>query len=121
MFATEGARTVVVDIRKEGGEETLRLIREDGGEAIFVKASVLSTDEIKAMVEEVVKAYGRIDVLHNNAGGWQLEQHDTVLENTEAEWDKLVDLNLKSIFLVSKQVLPQMVGQGEARSSTPSP
>ena len=112
LFAKEGARVVVVDIRQEGGEETLRLIRDDGGEGMFVRASVLSTEEIKRMVEEVVRAYGRIDVLHNNAGGWQLEQHDTVLENTEAEWDKLVDLNLKSIFIVSKQVIPQMVIQG---------
>jgi NAD(P)-dependent dehydrogenase (short-subunit alcohol dehydrogenase family) len=112
LFAREGARTVIVDIRLEGGEETLRLIREDGGEGMFMKASVLSTDEIKGMVEEVVKVYGRIDVLHNNAGGWQLAQHDTVLENTEAEWDKLVDLNLKSIFIVSKEVIPQMVKQG---------
>src|ERR1022692_965846 len=93
LFAREGARTVVVDIRQEGGEETLRLIREDGGDGMFVRASVLNADEIRGMVDEVVKAYGRIDVLHNNAGGWQLEQHDTVLENTEAEWDKLVDLN----------------------------
>jgi NAD(P)-dependent dehydrogenase (short-subunit alcohol dehydrogenase family) len=112
LFAREGARTVVVDIRQEGGEETLRLIREDGGDGMFVRASVLNADEIRGMVDEVVKAYGRIDVLHNNAGGWQLEQHDTVLENTEAEWDKLVDLNLKSIFIVSKQVIPQMVKQG---------
>lgn len=112
LFAKEGAKTVVVDIKQEGGDETVRLVKQAGGEAMFVRGSVLNGGEMKEMAAQVVKAYGRIDVLHNNAGGWQLEQHDTVLENSEPEWDKLIDLNLKSIFLVSKEVIPQMVAQG---------
>jgi NAD(P)-dependent dehydrogenase (short-subunit alcohol dehydrogenase family) len=112
LFAKEGATVVVVDINAQGGEETVELIRRESGSAQFIHASVVDASQIKRMVGEVIAAYGRIDVLHNNAGGWQLEQHDTVVDNNEGEWDKLINLNLKSIFQVSKEVIPQMIKQG---------
>jgi NAD(P)-dependent dehydrogenase (short-subunit alcohol dehydrogenase family) len=113
LFAKEGATVVVVDINDNGGSETAELIkRESGNDARFIHASVVDGTQIKRMVAEVTDAYGRIDVLHNNAGGWQLEQHDTVIDNNEEDWDKLIDLNLKSIFQVSREVIPQMMKQG---------
>jgi NAD(P)-dependent dehydrogenase (short-subunit alcohol dehydrogenase family) len=112
LFAKEGATVIVVDINAKGGGETVDLIEREKGKARFIHASVLDTDEIKGMVGEIISTYGRIDVLHNNAGGWQVEQHDTVIENNEGEWDKLIDLNLKSVYRVSREVLPQMIKQG---------
>jgi NAD(P)-dependent dehydrogenase (short-subunit alcohol dehydrogenase family) len=112
LFAKEGATVVVVDINDRGGAETVELMKRENGDARFIHASVVDGGQIKRMVDEVISAYGRIDVLHNNAGGWQLEQHDTVVENNEGEWDKLINLNLRSVFQVSKEVIPQMMKQG---------
>ena len=112
LFAKEGAKVAVVDLKSEGGLETVDLIRKDGGEAFFIQANVLNVSQVKAMVDQVVSKYGKINILHNNAGGWQRESHDTVLEDSEEEWDRLTDLNLKSVYVVSKEVLPRMIEQG---------
>ena len=112
LYAREGANLAVVDVKPEGGEETVELIKKEGGEAFFVQANVLNILQVKSMVEQVARKYGRINVLHNNAGGWQREAHDTVLEDSEEEWDRLTDLNLKSVYVVSREVLPYMIKQG---------
>jgi len=112
LFAKEGAKIVVVDMRQEGGLETAKLIQEDGNEASFIQADVLNLPQVKSMVDRAVANYGMINILHNNAGGWQREAHDTVLEDSEQEWDRLTDLNLKSVYVVSKEVLPHMIKQG---------
>jgi len=112
LFAKEGAKIVVVDMRQEGGLETVKLIQADGNEASFIQADVLNLPQVKSMVDRAVANYGMINILHNNAGGWQREAHDTVLEDSEQEWDRLTDLNLKSVYVVSKEVLPHMIKQG---------
>ena len=103
---------VVVDLNESGARETAETIRGEGGEALPVRTNVLVAAEVRSLVETVVERHGRIDVLHNNVGGWQREAHDTVLDDSEEEWDRLVDLNLKSTFLVSREVVPHMVKQG---------
>ena len=91
--------------------ETVETIKKDGGEAFFIQTNVLDVSQVKSMVQKVVEKYGKINILHNNAG-WQREAHDTVLEDSEQEWDRLTDLNLKSVYVVSHEVLPHMIKQG---------
>ncbi|MGD0422769.1 MAG: glucose 1-dehydrogenase [Candidatus Bathyarchaeia archaeon] len=112
LFAKEGAKVAVNDVSEKGGQETVQFIRASGGDTTFFKANVTNALEVKLMVSEVIKKYGRIDILHNNVGGWQRECQDTVTQDSEEEWKRLIDLNLKSTFLVSKHVIPQMIANG---------
>src|SRR5579859_7787253 len=105
VFAHEGASIVVTDIAIKEGEETARAIREAGGKAIFVKANVANEDE-------VIDTFGRVDVLYNNAGIMPPED-TSVTENSEAIWDKVMDVNLKSAFLCSKYTIPHMIKQAK--------
>lgn len=112
LFAKEGARVAVVDLNGKGADETVNLIKEDGRKAFALQTNVLIGREVKRMVATVVRKCGRVDILQNNVGGWQKEIHDTVLEDVEEEWDRLIDLNLKSAYLVSREVIPHMIRQG---------
>jgi NAD(P)-dependent dehydrogenase (short-subunit alcohol dehydrogenase family) len=109
LFAKEGANVVVVDIDEKGGTETVKEITSKNGEAYFVKADVAKEDEVIRMVNTVIEKFRRVDILHNNAG---ILRGGTVLDMSENEWDELMDVNVKSIFLVSKHVLPHMIRQG---------
>lgn len=111
LFASEGASVVVTDIAEKEGEEIVRAIRDDGGKAIFVKANVAIEDEVKHMVNAVVDALGRVDVLYNNAGIMPAED-GSVTDISEATWDSIMDINLKSAFLCSKYTIPHMIKQG---------
>jgi len=112
LFAAEGAKVAVNDISGEGGHETVHLIREGGGEATFYKADVTKWAEVRAMVSQVLGFYNGIDILHNNVGGWQRENKDTVVNDSEEEWDRLINLNLRGVFLMSKEVVPIMIKNG---------
>ncbi len=112
LFAKEGARVVVVDMNEAGAKETADIITKEGKEAWSIRANVLNPAEVKSTIDAVIARYGRINVLHNNVGGWQKEAHDTVVDDDEKEWDRLINLNLKSTFLVSHEVVPHMVKQG---------
>ncbi|MCH7997295.1 MAG: SDR family NAD(P)-dependent oxidoreductase, partial [Chloroflexi bacterium] len=76
-LAREGARVVVTDISVEGGQETVETIRNNGGEAIFVRADVTSTGDIEAMISKCIQTYGRLDCAHNNAGGGNAKRVST--------------------------------------------
>ncbi len=110
-FVREGAKVVVADVVAKGGEETVRLIKESGGEAIFVKTDVSKSAEVKAMVDKAVAIFGRLDCAHNNAG------IETFLKLThelsEEEWDKVMNINLKGVWLCLKYEIPQMLKQGK--------
>jgi NAD(P)-dependent dehydrogenase (short-subunit alcohol dehydrogenase family) len=112
LFAHEGASIVVTDIATDQGEETARGIRDAGGNAIFVKANVASEDEVKRLVGAAIEAFGHVDVLYNNAGIMPSDD-GSVTDITEATWDKVMDVNLKSAFLCSKYTIPHMVKQGK--------
>jgi NAD(P)-dependent dehydrogenase (short-subunit alcohol dehydrogenase family) len=112
LFAREGASIVVTDIATDHGEETARGIRDAGGNAIFVKANVANEDEVKRLVGAAIDAFGHIDVLYNNAGIMPTDD-GSVTDITEATWDKVMDVNLKSAFLCSKYTIPHMVKQGK--------
>jgi NAD(P)-dependent dehydrogenase (short-subunit alcohol dehydrogenase family) len=110
LFAQEGASVVVTDLNVQAGEETVQHIRQAGGTAIFIQANVAKEDEVKTLVQGAVDAYGRVDILYNNAGIMPGED-TSVIETSEATWDKVLDVNLKSAFLCSKYVIPHMIEQ----------
>jgi NAD(P)-dependent dehydrogenase (short-subunit alcohol dehydrogenase family) len=107
LFAAQGAKVVVADV-KDAAEE-VRAITEQGAEALFVQTDVSSESQVNNLVETTVAAYGRLDVLVNNAG---VELAKTVPDTTEAEWDRLIDINLKGVFLCCKAAIPVMQRQG---------
>ena len=108
-LAEEGASVAVVDLNPDGAGETVTLIERAGGRAMAVQTNVTLRAEVEAMVERVRAAWGGVDVLMNNAGG---SLHSPFLELEEAEWDKVVDLNLKAVYLCSRPVARLMVDQG---------
>ena len=109
LFAREGAKVLLVDYSLEAAEETRRLIDEEGGTSQTFRADVSSSDDCAAMVEECIRAYGRVDILHNNVG---IEIPGGIEEISEDDWDRTLDVNLKSVFLTCKHALPHMVMQG---------
>jgi NAD(P)-dependent dehydrogenase (short-subunit alcohol dehydrogenase family) len=112
LFASEGASVVVTDINEQAAAETVTRIRQAGGIAILVKADVTKEDEVKSLVELTVDTFGHVEVLYNNAGV-MLAEDTSVVDNSEATWDKVLDINLKSAFLCSKYTIPHMMKQGK--------
>ncbi len=109
VFAREGARVMAVDYNLDAAEETRRVIDEEGGECITFKADVSRADECRSMIETCVKTFGRIDIVHNNVG---IGQWGGPVEMTEETWDKVMTVNVKSMFLTCKYVIPYMENQG---------
>ena len=109
IFAREGARVVVVDIVTEGGEETVRLIRETGADAFFVKCDVTKAMDVEAAVKKTVDTYGRLDCAFNNAG---IAIPGTTVECSEEDWDRVLSVNLKGVWLCMKYEISQMLTQG---------
>jgi NAD(P)-dependent dehydrogenase (short-subunit alcohol dehydrogenase family) len=106
-FARNGAKTVVVDIIVEGGEETVRLIKAAGGEALFVRTDVAQAAEVETLLQKIVEHYGRLDYAHNNAG---IEgEGGLTADCTEENWDRVININLKGVWLCLKYELPQML------------
>src|SRR6516162_5609590 len=110
LFAREGASIVVTDIASDAGEETARKIRDMGGSAIFVTANVAKENDVKNMVGSAIDAFGHVDVLYNNAGIMPSDD-GSVTDITGEIWDRVMDVNLKSAFLVSKYTIPYMTKQ----------
>ncbi len=110
-FAEEGTKVVVVDIDVQGGKETVRMVKGAGGEAIFVKTDVSNATEVELMVKKTIESYGRLDCAHNNAG---IESSmKLMVDCTEAEWDRCINVNLKSVWLCMKYEIPQMLRVGK--------
>lgn len=107
LFSKEGAKIVVADIDSKG-KETAEAIRKNNGNATFIKCDVSKISDVKNMVEQTVEKYGKIDVLFNNAGIYRMA---SIEEMGEEDWDKILDVNLKSAFLCSKYVIPIMKKQ----------
>lgn len=112
VFAREGASIVVTDISVKEGEETVSTICDAGGKAIFVKADVSEEVAVKHVVDATIDVFGRVDILYNNAG-IMLAEDTSVTQNSEAIWDRVIDVNLKSTFFCCKYTVPHMVKQGK--------
>ena len=109
LFAREGAKVVAVDIDDVRGRETVETIRQQGGEAVFVLADVTQATDAERMVNVAVETYGRLDILFNNAG---ISRRGSVETISEEDWDAVIGVNLKSVFLGSKYAIPVMKRQG---------
>ena len=110
LFAREGAKVVVADYIAEGGNETVRQISAAGGQAVFVQADVSKSADVRNMIGAAVRNYGRVDILFNNAG---IEGPSTKLANLkEEDWDRVIAIDLTSVYLGMKYVIPEMIKQG---------
>lgn len=108
-FGQEGAKVAIVDLRENEGHETVHLIEAADGQAMFVRTDVSDQDQVQAMVDTVLKQWGTIHILVNNAGICPFEGF---LEMSEDLWDQVLDVNLKGYFLCSQAVAKVMVEQG---------
>jgi NAD(P)-dependent dehydrogenase (short-subunit alcohol dehydrogenase family) len=111
LFAAEGAKIVVAEFDEEAGEETVRLVREAGGKASFVKTDVSDEASAARMVKHATEIYGRVDVLYNNAGIMPEADH-SVVDTDVATWDKVMAVNVRGVFLGCKYAIPRMIEQG---------
>jgi len=109
LFAKEGASVSVVDLDFKSGRKVADEINKKGGKAIFVRCDVRKSDDCQRAVKETVEKLGGIEILFNNAG---VIRRTTVLDTTESEWDLVMDVNLKSIYLFSKYAIPFMAKAG---------
>lgn len=109
LFADVGARIALIDINEADGEKRAAHISANGGKAKFFHCNVISDFDCKTVAEDVYNEFGRIDILFNNAG---MIHRKSVVELEEAQWDLVVDVSLKSIFLLSRCVIPKMIENG---------
>lgn len=110
VFAREGAAVVVADINEADGELTAQMVRDAGGQALFVRTDVTRADDVKAMVDATVKTFGGLDCAFNNAGiNWPMGSVETI---SEEDWNKAVAVNQTSVFLCMKYEVPEMRKRG---------
>jgi len=118
LFAHEGAAVSLVDLNHEAGKEVAREISDAGGRAIFERADVISAVDCRRVVERTVREFSGIHILFNNAG---IIRRASVIEISEADWDTVMAVNVKSIFLMCREVIPVMVmAQGGSIINTAS-
>lgn len=112
LFASEGSRVVVVDVNDDGGKETVSKIRNNGGDAMFIHADVSKAGDCENVVKETVRHYGQLDILINNAG-IDLPKAKPSADFTEEEFDRVINVNLKGAWLMSKYAIPEMLRRGK--------
>jgi NAD(P)-dependent dehydrogenase (short-subunit alcohol dehydrogenase family) len=110
-FAREGAKLVIADMNEDGGQQTVHMITENGGEATFVRTDVSKAVEVQALISQAVATYGRLDCAHNNAGIGS-RPRAPLHECTEETWDRVLAINLKGVWLCMKYEIIQMLTQG---------
>jgi len=106
LFAREGAKVVAADLNEESGRETVDSIKADGGEAVFVKVDVSNEEDVKKMVQAAVNHFGKLNILFNIAGCPQATKAFETIQNEE--WDRIMAVNVKSIFYAAKYSLPEL-------------
>jgi len=109
LFSEEGAKVAIVEIDKEKGQDTVDMITRKGQEALLVSTNIADPSQVKSMVTKVIEAYGKMNILVNNAG---LYLQGDVINTNEEEWDKIMAVNLRAAFLCCKYCIPQMIQSG---------
>ena len=109
-FASEGAQLVIADVNGDGGQETVNLIKQQGGTAVFYETNVSDSKQVKELVSATVENFGKLDILFNNAGVGNPDVKSVDLE--EEDWDRIIDINLKSVFLGIKYAVPELKKAG---------
>lgn len=111
LYAKEGAKVAVAGRSEERGNKIAEEIKQDGGEAIFVKVDLSSVDEIKRSVQETVDAFGTIDILYNGAG--ILDKYEDIINTDVETFDQIIAINVKAPFIATKEVMPIFVEKGK--------
>lgn len=112
-FACHNARVIIADIDKQGAEETARLIHESNGQAIVIEMDVSNSKDVQRMVDRSIEQYGRLDFAHNNAGTeGRVDSSRGTLGTTEEEWDRLMSINLKGVWMCMRAEIPHMLEGG---------
>ena len=110
IFAKEGAKVVITDIRREMGENVAHKITQNGGIAEFISLDVTSEEQWKSLLVRTISLYGKLDILVNNAG---ITGHDSVISTSEKQWDQIMDVNAKGVFFGCKHSIPYMIKNGK--------
>jgi NAD(P)-dependent dehydrogenase (short-subunit alcohol dehydrogenase family) len=109
LLAQQGAKVVISDVNVDKAEETCSIVLENGGESIFVETDVANDANVKALIEKTIQIYGKIDVLYNNVG---VAIPGNVVETSEENWHRVMDINLGGIFRGCKYAIPYMIEKG---------
>ena len=109
-FAREGAKVAIADVNLSGAEETARMIEDTGGDASVFEVDVSKADQVSSMIDKIVQSYGRLDCAFNNAGIAGID--GSTVDCTEENWDRMIDVDLKSVWLCMKYEIPQMEKHG---------
>jgi NAD(P)-dependent dehydrogenase (short-subunit alcohol dehydrogenase family) len=112
LFAKAGAKVVVAGRREPEGEETIELVRAAGGDGLFVRADVSHASEVEALIQKTVDKFGRLDIAFNNAGVESVWA--PIVRQSEEDWDRIISINLKGVWLCLKYEIRQMLKQGGA-------
>src|SRR5256886_11864991 len=110
-FARQGASVVVADVSDEGNQETARLIEHEGGRALAVRCDVTRAEEVKAALDKTMEVFGRLDAAFNNAGIEPRKPAPTA-DYDEEEWNRIIDIDLRGVFLCMKHEIPLMLKSG---------
>ena len=113
LLADAGAKVLVADIDEILANNTVKMIQDRGGEAISVSGDLRKSDQCKEVVDLAIRSWGRLDILDNNIG---VASKLSVVDETEENWDKIMDVNLKPMFLMSKYAIPEMIKSGNGGS-----
>jgi NAD(P)-dependent dehydrogenase (short-subunit alcohol dehydrogenase family) len=110
-FAREGAKVVVASRRMKEGDETIQLVRQAGSDGFFIKTDVAKAADVRAMVEKTIATYGRLDYAFNNAGVIE-EKPGPLVEQSEETFARIMDINVKGVWLSMKYEIPEMLKHG---------
>ena len=113
LLAEAGVRVLVVDKDEELANNTVKMIKDRGGEALGIRGDLIQSDQCKRVVDFVLKNWGRLDILDNNIG---IDSKLSVVDETEEYWDRVMEVNLKPMFLMSKYAIPAMINSGDGGS-----
>jgi len=113
LLAEAGVRVLVVDRDEELANNTVKMIKDRGGEALGIRGDLTQSDQCKKVVDFVLKNWGRLDILDNNIG---IDSKLSVVDETEEYWDRVMEVNLKPMFLMSKYAIPAMINSGDGGS-----
>jgi NAD(P)-dependent dehydrogenase (short-subunit alcohol dehydrogenase family) len=112
IFAGEGARIVALDINEAAGKETVKLVKERGGEAVYCNCDIAVENQVKKGVLDGVKAFGKLNILYNNAGVLWRDKDFEVTRTIEESWDRVMNINLKGAIWVCKYGVPELIKAG---------
>jgi NAD(P)-dependent dehydrogenase (short-subunit alcohol dehydrogenase family) len=115
-FAREGASVVVADVSEQDNQETARMIEAAGGQALAIRCDVTRAEDVKAALDTTIETFGRLDAAFNNAGVEQAKKATADL--TEEEWDRIIGIDLRGMFLCMKYEIPLMLKQGGGASAS---